>query len=179
MARREHFIPIEHDICVHPAQRDSDQPLRGAPQRARQLDEAPPPLHNTSPGRRSARNSVSECHSGATGDRHPQHRYRRHREILTSAGRKTAWGHYGSYELFSGLSAEPRGVMVLKLTEARILSLPSRSSAVTPTPSLAAHTRTGVWRKAALRLVPQLRSRHLWRPHLRRGEAEPACLFFL
>lgn len=45
-------------------------------------------------------------------------RYRRHREILTSAGRKTAWGHYGSYELFSGLSAEPRGVMVLKLTEA-------------------------------------------------------------
>mmetsp|Transcript_33492 Transcript_33492/g.99682 ORF Transcript_33492/g.99682 Transcript_33492/m.99682 type:complete len:228 (-) Transcript_33492:431-1114(-) len=27
----------------------------------------------------------------------------------------------------------------------------------------------GVWRKAALRLVPQLRSRHLWRPHLRRG----------
>ncbi|EOD04194.1 hypothetical protein EMIHUDRAFT_218749 [Emiliania huxleyi CCMP1516] len=31
--------------------------------------------------------------------------------ILTSAGRKTAWGHYGSYELFSGLSAEPRGVM--------------------------------------------------------------------
>ena len=44
--------------------------------------------------------------------------------------------------------------MVLKLTEARILSLKPRSSAVTPTPSNAAHTRTGVWREAALRLVP-------------------------